>query len=165
MPAKLWELGDELEQIAGEIIEAEGEISPELEARLDAIQGAWAEKVERIALMVRSQEANAARAAYEAERLARMVRGHKRTADSLKGYLQREMERTGRDEVKGERIKVRLQNNSRPAIHWPGAAESLPEEFRRVIVEADTQAAYLAWKDGDPLDGWQVERGKHVRLY
>jgi VIT1/CCC1 family predicted Fe2+/Mn2+ transporter len=164
IPAKLWELGDALEAIIGEILEAEGEVTPELEARLDALQGTFDSKAESVALAARVEKANAERARVEADRLAGMVRRHERAEASLKAYLQRQLERVGRTHIKTDRIAIRLQANSRPSIRWPFDVRLAPEGFTRTVTEIDGNACYEAWKAKDLPEGFEVVRGNHLRL-
>jgi len=163
---KLWELGDELEQVGLAIIENEGELTPELEARLDALAGAWEDKVERVALFVRAQIAMGLAADVECARLERIKKSHERTAATLKAYLQREMERLDRPKVETARVRVRLQaNGGTPAIRWPCDPKSLPAELQKVTVAVDAEAVRKAAEDGDLPDGFVFEpRGRHLRI-
>jgi len=161
---RLWEVGDEIAAIGEELMESGGELTPEMEARLDAMTGAWEEKVERIALYALERKATAAGAKLEAERLAAIQRSHERAHDGLKGYLHREMERIGRPKLETARVRIRTQRNGRPSITWPGDPAEAPEGFRRVTVTVDGAAAYDAWRAGDPLDGFVVVTGTHLRL-
>lgn len=162
---KLWEVGDELSEIAVLIMEAEGELTPELAARLDMMEGAFEDKIERIALKVRELEANARAAKEEADRLARIQRSFTNAAKRLKDYTLFEMQRVGKDRVETIRAKVRVQQNGRPSIRWTLDPDSAPEAYRRTTVTVDTQAAYEAWKEGETLpEGFTVETGSHLRI-
>jgi len=67
---------------------------------------------------------------------------------------------------------VRIQKNTRPSIRC--ASGEVPEEFQRVRVEFDGQAAYDALKAANRLpqepgrvqvDGLVVVLGQHVRIW
>jgi len=163
---RLWELGDELERIGFEIFENEGELTPELEARLDALEGAWEDKVERVALYVRSQVVLGLAADIEVCRLDRIKRSHERAADSLKSYLLREMERMGKSKVETARARVRVQaNGGKAVIRWTGEPDAIPDGFRRVEIYPDGAAVQHAHREGTLPDGFVVEaRGKHIRI-
>lgn len=162
---KLWEVGDELNEIAIQIMEAEGEMTPEIEARLDALEGAFEDKIERIALKVRELEANETAAKAEADRLTAMTRAFGKAAERLKGYALFEMTRVGKDRIETNRAKVRIQKNGRPSIRWTLDPSEAPEAYRTVKIGVNTQAAYEAWKDGGTLpDGFTVETGTHLRI-
>lgn len=161
---KLWEVADELEAIGEALIEGGGELTPELEARLDAMEGEFERKVERIALYVQECKANEAAAKLEADRLTARARAFERKADGLKSYLLFAMKRADWDKLTTPLVSVGVQKNSRPSIRWPGDPATAPEAFRRTVVQVDGQAAYEAYRAGDPLDGFQIETGFHVRI-
>ena len=164
-PLKLWELTDELEAIAAEVMEAEGELTPEMEERLEAIEGAWEEKVERVALKVRELEALAKAAKEEADRLGAIQKAYQRGADGLKSYLHVQLHKREVPKVETARARVRVQKNGRPSILWTRELDELPETFRKVEVKCDTQAAYREWKEGGELpEGFEVREGTHVRI-
>lgn len=66
------------------LTENEGELTPELEARLDAILGEGKDKVEAAAMVVRSLEASRDACAAEADRLAKRAYSFDKNIDSLK---------------------------------------------------------------------------------
>ncbi len=174
----LYEVGDTLEQIADQLVENGGELTPELEAMLDAMTEAFDAKAESIALVIRSAESRAAGIHVEAERLAKLERAHENTAKRLKAYLLREMERAGKRKMQGKLVSVSVCANSRPSITLVGPVEQLPASLTRYVparVEFDSQAAYEAWKvRASEPDGpfAQAERavlivadiGSHVRV-
>jgi len=163
---KLWELSEELDRIGEEIAEAGGELTPEIEEKLDALEGAFEEKAENIALMVRNLEATSSAVKEEEKRIRTYRRSLERQASGLKDYLLFFLRRQGVERVEGTRARIRRQANSRPSIRWLGDPESAPEAFRRVRVDVDTQAAYEELKSGGELpEGFEVERGEHVRIF
>ena len=162
---KLWEISGELEMIGALISEAEGEITPDIEAKLDAMEGVFAEKVERIALLIEERAGDAEKAKAQEDRLRAIRRCHESTVSGLKCYLERCMAAANRDRVETPNARVRRYRNSQPSIRWTRALEDLPEQYRRVTVEADTASAKQDWKDGALLpDGFTVEYGHHVRV-
>lgn len=162
---RLHEIVSELDEIGELIAEAGGELSPELEARLDALEGAWTTKVENIALFVKESEANAEAAGTEAARLAAIQKHFATKAKGLKDYLLFFMRRGGHQNLKTPRVRVWEQRNGRPSIKCTLAPELMPEAFRRVVVSVDTQLAYEEWKQGNALpDGFVVEHGFHLRI-
>lgn len=161
----LWEISNELEAIGELIAENGGEVSEFLEAQLDAIEGAFEEKVERVALFVRECAANAEAAKLEQERLGAIRKSFENKAEGLKAYLHRSMERVGKVKVQTPRASVRVQQNSRPAVRFTGDPNTLPSEYIRVHREVDTQFAYVEHKAGATLPaGFVVEYGTHLRV-
>ena len=162
---RLWQIADELDEIAEQIAEAGGELTPELEARLDALDGAFEEKVERVALVVRERIAWAEGAKLEEERLGAIRRCHERAADGLKRYLLQQMQRTDHPKVETPRARVRVQKNSQPSIAWTRPVEELPDVYRRVTVAPDLARVREDLKAGAGVpEGFTVEQGFHIRI-
>lgn len=169
MPAvpmlKLWEISDELDRITLDIFESGGEITEEIEAQLEAMEGAFAEKVERVALRIRELEATADAAKSEKDRLQAMEKANKGAASSLKSYLQAYLERQGRDRVETMKVRVRIQNST-PSIRWTRDLDELPEDYRRITIAPDIARVKEEAKDGAGLpDGFERVQGRHVRIY
>jgi hypothetical protein len=165
MNAPLWAIAEDLEVIAGEIAENGGELTPELEARLDALDGAFEAKVERVALASRTYAAHAEAAKTEEARLAAIRKSLEGRADALKRYLLGAMRRTGTLKVETPRARVRVQKNGQPTITWTRSLDELPEAYRRVTVAPDVAMARDTLRaGGDPPDGFAVDYGFHVRI-
>lgn len=165
MSEPLYELTDLLLQIDAELEESGGELTPEIEALLDATEGKFDAKVESICRYRQDLRAQAKGAKEEYDRLRGLARMRQTKADSLDSYLKLMMERMGRDKVETAHFKVRIQANSSPSISWDGEAKAIPEAFRKVEYSLDGTAAkaYLK-RDGKLPDGFSVVQGHHVRV-
>lgn len=162
----LYEIPDRLREIEGQIIEAEGEITPEIEAELDALDEAFDRKVEYIALLSREARAEAVAVKQEEDRLRARRTAAENRERYMKDYLQACLTKAGMERVEGQRAKIRIQQNSRPSIRWIGEEEAIPQGFRRERVSVDGDAVYEAWKAGVVLpEGFQVEVGSHLRVW
>lgn len=161
----LWEIADGIQALGERIAEAEGELTPELEAEWDRLEGSLESKVENTALYIRELEANAEAAKAEEKRLAAIRKALEGRAEGLKGYLQYQLARAGRDKVETPKARGRIQANSRPSIRYMGDPADLPDTYRKVTVSVDRTAAYEAWKREEELpDGFVVETGSHIRI-
>src|SRR3990167_7539523 len=160
---RLYEVADAYERIAEALTENGGELTPDLAAQLDAIEGAFEAKVERVALYVRNLLVTADAADAEAARLAALVHSRRQGAEGLKGYLMAQLDRLEQPKVETPLVVVRIQQNSRPAIQWPDTLP-IPEGYQRVTVSLDGQKAYSDWKAGVLPAGFQVEQGRHLRI-
>lgn len=162
----LWEISDAHEALAEKLEQAGGEITPELEAEWDTLTGSFEAKAEGCALYVRELSANAAAAKEEADRLEALYKSLAAKAQRMKAYLQHNMERVGRKDLKTPKVHVWVQaNGGRPGIRWTLPAESLPVQFRRVTVEVDSQAVQDAYEANALPDGFVVsERGRSLRI-
>lgn len=162
---KLWQIGDDLERLALEVAEAGGEITPELEAKLDEIEGTLTSKVERVALKIRELEGHATMAKVEADRIGAIAKAHASAASGLKAYLLRQMERHRLDAVDTDRARVRLRRNSVPAIRWDGPSLMIPTEFQRVTIALNSAAVKLAIAENKPLPAeMRIEYGHHISI-
>lgn len=163
---RLYDIPDAYREIEAAIIEAEGEITPEQEEALDRLDDEFERKVEYLALLSREAKAEAKAVAQEEIRLRQRRKAAENRERRIKSYLHVCLDMAGRDRVEGERVKVRIQANSRPRITWTKAPEEAPEPFRRVTVDVDGTAVYQAWKAGDDLaDGFVIEHGSHARIW
>lgn len=170
----LYELVDLRALLDARLEESEGELTPALEAELDALAGAIQEKAERIALFVREQLANADAIDAEIHRLAARKKAHERAAEGLKRYLKTQLERLGMTKVTGLLATVAIQRNSQPAIRTALEAKDLweTEDARPfvtreeiVVFNLDRAAVIAAWKAKTPLPSTiEVDLGTHVRI-
>jgi hypothetical protein len=162
----LYDLPDAIRAVEERIIEAEGEITPEIEEQLDHLEGAFERKVEYLALLSREAKAEAAAVKQEEDRLKARRTAAENRERRLKDYLHASMRRLGVDRIEGDRAKVRVQDNTRPSITWVGEDDAIPEGFKRVTVSVDSTAAYDQWKAESELpEGFRVEVGSHVRVW
>ena len=147
-----------------DIEEAEGELSAETEARLNAIEGAFEAKVEYVAKIIKERLADSAKFAVESARMSHQSHIADAQARWLKDYLKGELRRVGRDRVEGELLKVALQN-SPPSCTVDDAA--LPTEWCRMIparMEPDKKAIIDALKAGQEIPGAALVQDQHIRI-
>lgn len=161
---RLYEIPAAVRRLDDEVIAADGELSADLEARLDSLDININEKFDAIAALIREREARQATLKGEADRLAAAAAVEGRVADRLKAYALATLEAMGRDKVDGARFCVRSQRNGRPSISWAGPMSELPLSFLRVVESLDGDAAYRAHKAGTLPDGFLVVTGKHLRI-
>ena len=167
---KLWELADAYDVIRAALYEAEGDLSPELEAALTEAEGSFNEKAERVALFIRELQSNAKAVKEEAQRLSCRAAQYERTAEGLKHYLQREMERVEIQRVDGRLVNVRLQK-SPPSVFTTlpeDALKHLPAVYVTVQPEVwklNAKAVIEAHKAGAELPvGVGVTQSQHLRI-
>lgn len=177
---KLYEITNARDVLDTWLAESEGEMTPELEAMLNELDGQADEKIERVALYVRERLANAEAVKVEQQRLLGIQKREEKAAESLKAYLKRQMEALGKTKVNGLLATIAIQKNSQPsmthvltgdalALHFAGLIEnSKVEQFVREIPVSytiDRDAVLTAWRAGDALpDEIIVEHGTHLRI-
>lgn len=168
---KLYEYADALDEIRAQLFDAEGDLTPEIEAALNEAESDFATKAERVALFIRELQSNAKAVKEEATRLSQRAAQYERTAEGLKHYLQREMERVEIPRVDGKLINVRLQK-SPPSVVSSLSEEDLeyniPAAYVTVVPESfrlNAKAVIEAWKSGAELPtGLGVVQTQHVRI-
>jgi hypothetical protein len=162
---KLYEVADALFYVAEQLEENGGELTPDLAAHLEALEGAFETKVERVLLFMRNLDATAAGADAEAMRLAEIGKRKRAVAARLKEYLKAQMELARIPKIETPLVSVRIQKNSRPSISCTVPLELLPEGFIRISRAFDANAAYELWRVQAPLPaGIEVVVGTHLRI-
>lgn len=154
--------------------ETGGELTPELEALLDAATGDFSEKVERVALKVKALEAEAKAIRDEESRLSARAKSRETGAKRLKEYVQRQMEAAGKDKVNGLLCTVALQMNP-PAVFVPDTLdlgelyeagcpgiELVPERF--VVNKRELLDAYKVKGEAVLPNGATVTRSTSLRI-
>ena len=161
-----------------EIERAEGEVPEALAKLLDEQTASFNDKVERVALKIQSDMAEAAAISREADRLARRAKSRKARADYLKRYLHLCLTKAGVQKVNGLLLNVRVQKNGQPSVRCTLTREQLEAlyhdevaRFGASIVQkvVDFQlsarmAAQTAAGGGSLPDGIAVEYGTHLRI-
>lgn len=163
----LWDIGGELLAIGEKIAENCGELTPDLEAELDAVSGSFEEKAERVFLFAKDSALNAEKAKAMKEHAADMERYWLNKSRGLKEYLLRVMERIGRDKVQTYRAKF-SRVKSPASYRWTGDThEQIPMRFRKqnpVVYSLNVDEVKRAIAAGETLpEGIVVSHGHHIR--
>lgn len=161
---RLYDIADELIAIETVLYDNGGELTPELEARLEAFEGALENKIDRICSVISNNAAAAKAAKEESERLAKLAKSREGVASSLKRYLQSVLTQLDKQKVETGRFRVRIQKNGRPSIKWGADEATIPDTFKRTVVSLDGDAAYAAYSAGSLPEGFVVEVGSHLRV-
>jgi hypothetical protein len=130
---KLYEIADLRDLLDVKLAETEGELTPEIEAEMEALHLAADEKIERVALWIREQTSTAEAIESEAKRLQARAAAKLNAARSLKGYLEREMARLGKTKVNGLLATVAMQRNG------PSVVGDLTPDHLKTLYETDAQ--------------------------
>lgn len=162
----LYELADEYDVIQAAIEENGGELTPELEAALDANAEDSSAKLDSIGKMIKNLEGFEEMAKQEMVAQRDKYRSRGNAAHRLKEYAKAAMKRMGIERHIG-RVNLSVCGNSQPSIVFGGDPAKLPKEFQRidVIVELDRDKVREAHLLGQPIpDGVSVVRGDHLRV-
>lgn len=145
-----------------EIVDVNGELTPELEARLAQLDGDFSAKLAACATFVRNLTAEAEKHQAEADRQQALATARLNSATSLKAYMHRCMVAAGSVRVEGV---ARLQKKPASVVVAVEPA-TLPVAFQRITIEANKIALRAAWERGERLpDGVSIDTaGLSLRL-
>ncbi len=174
----LYEITEEYRDIFALLEESEGEWTPEIASRVEALDGEYDQKIQNIALFILDLEGEQKKIKDEISRLnARMITAKKK-AESLSKYLLSSLEFSGR-KVKTTLVSVWAQNSAPSVVIDDLAAipdcyktatiktslERIPESLRALAtVEPSKMAIKEAIDGGETVPGARFEFRKHLRI-
>ncbi len=154
----LYELTQEMEELM------DAEVCDE--TALERVFGDIQVKAQNICQFVRVLESEAAMYQAEVDRLAAHAKARKNRVDQIKTYLKSNMERLGIEKLSAGTFKIALQNNSQPALIAEDQ-EKAPDAYLVIIPQTtapDRERIKADLVAGKEIEGWKLERGKHVRI-
>ncbi len=162
MPS-LYELNQQIACILDSTTD-DGELLPEVEERLSALEMAQPVKVDSICCAIAQFDADATALAEEGKRLldrAKTLQGrHKR----LKDYLKYCLESAGITKLETHHFRVWIQRNAAPSVTLAEGAE-VPCRYQRIKVELDARQVAQDYKNGLTLPAsLTVTEASHLRI-
>ena len=161
----LYNLSTELSAINDEIITAEGELSPDLEKKLDDLQIDFKQKASNIGRWMLNLTGNEEMLDVEIIRLQKRKRISENLYNRLKEYLKFCMEKADVTKLDFTAFTVRIQKNP-PSVQIEDETK-LPSRFVRIkqIVEIDKSKILDALKSGECVGGAILISDKtHLRI-
>jgi hypothetical protein len=146
---QLYTVTDEYIAILAELEESEGELSPEVEDRLDALDAEFTDRVENVCALVKSLDAEAKAIKDEEARLAARRKARENGARRLKEYLYRAMMDFGRRKVAGIRFTASIQAHP-PKTVLDVPEDDVPAQWVKVVRKPCISDLAAALKAGDP---------------
>lgn len=155
---RLWEMTDEWRAIMRGVEDANGELTPELEARLTAIDEPLRVKIGNIIRIIRDFETDKVKIGTEMERLLRLNSVAVNGARRLRSYLQGCMSLANITSMKTDVGQASLVSGGRESVEYLGDPADLTTELTRVNCEPDKEKALAMHKEGKTLPpGWHVK--------
>ena len=161
----LYETSKELATINDEIISESGEISPDLEAKLDALQLSFNDKVSNIGRwalnVIRKEDVLSA----EIERLQKRKATFEKLRDRLKDYVKMCMQVADKKKIELAQFTVYVQSNP-PSVEIVDP-QVLPSHYVKIIqaTNIDRAAILQDLKQGRPVAGARLITDKtHLRI-
>src|SRR3990167_5839688 len=161
----LIQLAPQYAEVIDAMLEAGGDLSDEqLAEKLNAIEGAFTDKVERCQMAYRMLNADAVAAEEFAQPYVDRALMRRKAAERLKLYVYHCLKLSNQTKVETPLGGARLQK-SPPAAAFTGDPRTLPTEYQRIPpVEFNAKAAIDTHKAGQPLpDGVKITQGDHLR--
>ncbi len=171
MSISLYQISAELTRIEDMVAEADGVISPELDAyimdQLAIIGEAQADKADGYVGLIRKVESIQSAAKAEAERYARIAKIQENFSERLKDRLKQYMQDHGIkriDTVTGRTIRIQA-NGGKPSVQFIQGlqAADVPMEFQKQTIAVDTAKVQKAIESGRELEFASLsKRGTHL---
>ncbi len=163
--AHLYELSTDLATINDEIIGADGELSPDLEARLDSVSLDFKAKSQGIAKWTLDIAGVEAMIETEIARLQRKKKVAENLRTRLTAYIKSCMEQADVQKIESPTITLRIQKNP-PSVEIL-AEDKLPARFIKIkqITDLDKTGMLAALKNGEDVPGARlVTERTHLRI-
>jgi hypothetical protein len=161
----LYELSKELAVINDEIISADGELSTDLEARLDSVSLDFRAKSQNIAKWTLNIAGVETMIETEIGRLQRKKKVAENLRTRLTAYVKRCMEQADVLKIESSTITLRIQKN--PPSSDIFAEDQLPAKFIHIkqITELDRTGILAALKNNETVPGARlITERTHLRI-
>lgn len=158
---KLYELSDAMNRVA-EMIE---EGADGLEDTLESIEGTFQDKVESIAKLIRSKAASRDLIDEEKNRLSKRAAALDKQVQWLTDYVEREMLRTNKTEVKGALFTAKLAMT--PPRVEVSDAQAIPHMYLRLVPASsspDKAAIKEAIQSGKNVPGCELKQDLKLKI-
>lgn len=169
-PRTLADIVDALVGIMCDVDGAEGEVTPDQETQLDALQLTLEQKVEGYAAAYAQLNAEAEACKEIAQRYAAKSKQREASADRLRTRLYLEMQRLGRDVIKTPTASARIQASPDKLELEDGddaallAKYHVPDEYIVTTRKIDRRAVLAALKVGLELPFAWITKSSHLRF-
>tara|TARA_Y100000361_G_scaffold153143_1_gene174237 strand:+ start:553 stop:1068 length:516 start_codon:yes stop_codon:yes gene_type:complete len=160
---KLWEISEGMRRVAADIEASEGELTEEIEAKIELLNMDWEHKVEACCHVMDEIQSRHDVLKAHVDRLASAMKSLKRSKESLKDYVHRQHELAGKKKTITSTYVVTLQNNSMPSV-LVSQFDQLPDDYRKIKESADTKKIRASIEAGEVVPGAHLEYGTHIRM-
>jgi hypothetical protein len=161
----LMDLAAEANQLTQMLIECGGELTPELEARLDVNRELLFKKVDSYNFIMEQFEAQALLWKKRKDAMNAIQKRFESQVERLNDRIKLAMKEMGKDEIKGNLYRFKLVK-SQPKLIIDDEA-TLPGQFKMIVQVTTTDKEKLksALKDGFEIPGARLEETGALRIY
>lgn len=161
---KLYELATEFQELV-KLAETGDEADAQAFAdSLEGLQGELEQKFDNCCAVYKTITAERDALTDEARRLSARSQSLNASSERLHSYIQNAMKTAGLKKIKGQLFTATIQNNAPSVVLDVEDAALLPEEFRRVKIEANKSAIGAVLKSGEPLPFAHLEHTESLRI-
>lgn len=165
MSDKLYEISDKLAVIHDQIIDADGELTEELEKRLDECNLAIREKTGNIARWILNIDGKVGSVDVEIERLQKRKKFAINLQERLKEYIRINMVRADIQKIETDIFTIAVQKNP-PSVDITNE-EIIPAGYKVIkqIISVDKKQLLNDLKEGKKIEGCHIVLDKtHLRI-
>lgn len=161
MKVSLYQIEQEYQQIADDLIESGGEASEEIEQMLAITQEQLQNKAVCYAMVVKDIEAENEVLANEIKRLQSLVKSRTNTIDKLKSNLSRAMQLFGVEEIKTPLVKINFRKSEAVEVD-----DIIDARFVKTTVTTapDKLAIKEAIKSGVEVAGARIVVNQNIQI-
>lgn len=150
-------------RLVEELVANEGEVSPLLEEELAQISLEQADKIDAYDWVLKVLAHNEEFFRAEARRMQKNAQQLRAAQDRLKERLLFIMNRFGKDELAGGRVRLKICNSPESLVIEHDSA--VPPEYQFIKTELNHEKIKEDLKKGKFIEGCRLERGQYIRFY
>lgn len=162
---KLYEITEAYERLFTELFDEEtGEIRPDKQAELQALDEAGQKKIISTASYIKNLEAEAAAISAAKDAMSKREKRFKAQMEYFEDYLKFNMSRQGVKKISCPYFEISLTESQ--AVDDAVDMDALPEKFKRVKTEVSPNKAELlrALKAGEEIPGAKLKTNLNLRI-
>lgn len=159
----LFNIEKEYLDLTNEIIENEGELTPELDQRLSITKNALEYKANQYAHVIKTLDHEVDAIDKEIERLTAMKKARSSAKERLKAAVSDAMQIFGITEIKGELMKLYFKKTESVVVD---DADKLPPEFveTKITYSPLKNEIKKAIKEGQEIEGAHISENYHLQI-
>jgi len=152
-------------EIESQLIESSGELTPEIEAMLAVKDMQLPTKIDGYALLIQRMDTVSDFYKAKADQMLKLSKSATKVIDRLKANLEFAMTELKVDELTGNDLRFKLQDN--PASVNFTDKTLIPDNYKIIetVVSLDNKKVLEDLKLGVPVAGAELKQGKHIRTY
>lgn len=163
MKLKIFQIEQSYNQLAEELIDNGGELTPELETALAITEEQLQNKSVAYSFVIKQMDADIDTIDAEIKRLQALKKQREKASEYLKERIKHAMELFSIDEIKTPLVKINFRKSETVEVD---DVNQLPAAFKvvKVTEQADKAAIKAALKDGVEVTGCRIETHRNLQI-